>query len=283
MNFHVLTLFPEMIENTFKESVTGKAMEKGIVSLQTINIRDFANNKYKHVDDYIYGGGSGMLMQAEPVFLAFEKALSDIGIIYDDYKESLKDSETSNELQNESESDDVQTDEVVNEEQKKRKLRVLYMSPQGRTFNQQMAEELSREDDVIILCGHYEGIDERAIELIKPEEVSIGDFVLTGGELAASIIMDAVTRLRPGALGSDESAVYESFYDGLLEYPQYTRPEEFMGLTVPPVLLSGHHKNIETWRHEQALERTKEKRPDLYEKYMELHPPVEKKKRRKKV
>ena len=283
MKFHVLTLFPEMIENTFKESVTGKAMEKGIVSLQTINIRDFANNKYKHVDDYIYGGGSGMLMQAEPVFLAFEKALSDIGITYDDYKESLKDSETSNELQNESESDDVQTDEVVNEEQKKRKLRVLYMSPQGRTFNQKMAEELSREDDVIILCGHYEGIDERAIELIKPEEVSIGDFVLTGGELAASIIMDAVTRLRPGALGSDESAVYESFYDGLLEYPQYTRPEEFMGLTVPPVLLSGHHKNIETWRHEQALERTKEKRPDLYEKYMELHPPVEKKKRRKKV
>ncbi len=283
MKFHVLTLFPEMIENTFKESVTGKAMEKGIVSLQTINIRDFANNKYKHVDDYIYGGGSGMLMQAEPVFLAFEKALSDIGITYDDYKESLKDSETSNELQNESESDDVQTDEVVNEEQKKRKLRVLYMSPQGRTFNQKMAEELSREDDVIILCGHYEGIDERAIELIKPEEVSIGDFVLTGGELAASIIMDAVTRLQPGALGSDESAVYESFYDGLLEYPQYTRPEEFMGLTVPPVLLSGHHKNIETWRHEQALERTKEKRPDLYEKYMELHPPVEKKKRRKKV
>ena len=283
MNFHVLTLFQEMIENTFKESVTGKAMEKGIVSLQTINIRDFANNKYKHVDDYIYGGGSGMLMQAEPVFLAFEKALSDIGITYDDYKESLKDYETSNELQNESESDDVQTDEVVNEEQKKRKLRVLYMSPQGRTFNQQMAEELSREDDVIILCGHYEGIDERAIELIKPEEVSIGDFVLTGGELAASIIMDAVTRLQPGALGSDESAVYESFYDGLLEYPQYTRPEEFMGLTVPPVLLSGHHKNIETWRHEQALERTKEKRPDLYEKYMELHPPVEKKKRRKKV
>ena len=281
MNFHVLTLFPEMIENTFKESVTGKAMEKGIVSLQTINIRDFANNKYKHVDDYIYGGGSGMLMQAEPVFLAFEKALSDIGITYDDYKESLKDSETSNELQNESESDDVQTDEVVNEEQKKRKLRVLYMSPQGRTFNQQMAEELSREDDVIILCGHYEGIDERAIELIKPEEVSIGDFVLTGGELAAAIIMDAVTRLQPGALGSDESAVYESFYDGLLEYPQYTRPEEFMGLTVPPVLLSGHHKNIETWRHEQALERTKEKRPDLYEKYMELHPPLEKKKRRK--
>ena len=302
MNFHVLTLFPEMIENTFKESVTGKAMEKGIVSLQTINIRDYANNKYKHVDDYIYGGGSGMLMQAEPVFLAFERALSDVGISYDEYKEMLKktentsDEEYTEKTENESDgeqtekteeaSNDEQTEETENtsdDVQKKKKPRVLYMSPQGRTFSQQMAEELSREDDVIILCGHYEGIDERAIELIKPEEVSIGDFVLTGGELAASIILDAVTRLQPGALGSDESAVYESFYDGLLEYPQYTRPEEFMGLTVPPVLLSGHHKNIETWRHEQALERTKEKRPDLYEKYMELHPPVEKKKRRKKV
>lgn len=247
MRFHVLTLFPEMIENVFKESVTGRALEKGIVSLETINIRDFANNKYKHVDDYIYGGGSGMLMQAEPVFLAFKKAL-----------------------------ENAETDT-------RRKPRVLYMSPQGRTFSQSMAEELSAEEDVIILCGHYEGIDERAIELIKPEEVSIGDFVLTGGELAASIIMDSVTRLLPGALGSDDSAVYESFYDGLLEYPQYTRPEEYMGLTVPPVLLSGHHKNIENWRHEQALERTKEKRPDLYEKYMELHPPKPEKKRKKKV
>ena len=277
MRFHVLTLFPEMIENIYKESVTGRAMEKGIVSLQTINIRDFANNKYKHVDDYIYGGGSGMLMQAEPVFLAFEKALSDVGISYLDYTKLLNNVATQVEDQHEQQTGNASTDDV----QQIRKPRVLYMSPQGRTFNQQMAEELSHEEDVIILCGHYEGIDERAIELIQPEEVSIGDFVLTGGELPAALIMDAVTRLLPGALGSDDSAVYESFYDGLLEYPQYTRPEEFMGMTVPPVLLSGHHKNIETWRHEQALERTRIRRPDLYEKYIAEHPPVEKKKRRK--
>ncbi|MBR1674433.1 MAG: tRNA (guanosine(37)-N1)-methyltransferase TrmD [Eubacterium sp.] len=293
MRFHVLTLFPEMIENVFKESVTGRALEKGIVSLETINIRDFANNKYKHVDDYIYGGGSGMLMQAEPVFLAFKKALENAGITYDEYFEMIKNNNdeieeepSGNDVEQESETKAeliIEEGETAAETDTRRKPRVLYMSPQGRTFSQSMAEELSAEEDVIILCGHYEGIDERAIELIKPEEVSIGDFVLTGGELAASIIMDSVTRLLPGALGSDDSAVYESFYDGLLEYPQYTRPEEYMGLTVPPVLLSGHHKNIENWRHEQALERTKEKRPDLYEKYMELHPPKPDKKRKKKV
>lgn len=273
MKFHVLTLFPEMIEGVFRESVTGRALEKGIVGLETINIRDFANNKYKHVDDYIYGGGSGMLMQAEPVFLAFNKALQDIGIEYDEYASELINISDSNAINNQSKQDDIV----------RKKLRVLYMSPQGRRFDQSMAEKLKEADDIVILCGHYEGIDERAIELIKPEEVSIGDFVLTGGELPAAMIMDSVTRLLPGALGSDESAVYESFYDGLLEYPQYTRPEEYMGLTVPPVLLSGHHKNIETWRHEQALERTRIKRPDLYEKYMAEHPPVEKKKRRRKA
>ncbi len=273
MKFHVLTLFPEMIEGVFRESVTGRALEKGIVGLETINIRDFANNKYKHVDDYIYGGGSGMLMQAEPVFLAFNKALQDIGIEYDEYASELINISDSNAINNQSKQDDIV----------RKILRVLYMSPQGRRFDQSMAEELKEADDIVILCGHYEGIDERAIELIKPEEVSIGDFVLTGGELPAAMIMDSVTRLLPGALGSDESAVYESFYDGLLEYPQYTRPEEYMGLTVPPVLLSGHHKNIETWRHEQALERTRIKRPDLYEKYMAEHPPVEKKKRRRKA
>ena len=262
-----------MIEGVFRESVTGRALEKGIVGLETINIRDFANNKYKHVDDYIYGGGSGMLMQAEPVFLAFNKALQDIGIEYDEYASELINISDSNAINNQSKQDDIV----------RKKLRVLYMSPQGRRFDQSMAEELKEADDIVILCGHYEGIDERAIELIKPEEVSIGDFVLTGGELPAAMIMDSVTRLLPGALGSDESAVYESFYDGLLEYPQYTRPEEYMGLTVPPVLLSGHHKNIETWRHEQALERTRIKRPDLYEKYMAEHPPVEKKKRRRKA
>ncbi|SEF40506.1 tRNA (guanine37-N1)-methyltransferase [Eubacterium ruminantium] len=233
MRFHVLTLFPEMMQMIFSSSVTGKAMGKGIVSLETINIRDFADNKYKHIDDYIYGGGSGMLMQARPVYESYLAAL-----------ESCKDSS-----------------------EKRKQPRVLYTTPQGRTFDQRMAEELSKEDDIIILCGHYEGIDERAIELIKPEEVSIGDFVLTGGELPAAVIMDSVTRLLPGALGKDDSAVYESFYDNLLEYPQYTRPEEYMGLKVPEVLLSGHHKNIEKWRLEEAEKRTKEKRPDLYEIY----------------
>lgn len=331
MRFHVLTLFPDMIESVFRESVTGRALEKGIVSLETINIRDFANNKYKHVDDYIYGGGSGMLMQAEPVFLAFKKALEDIGADYDDYIRSLKvsdssdfvctaDSEQTVEASDNSDfvcaadpeqivkasdnsdpilaadpeqtveasaiSDPVcaaETEQAAGTENtgSGRKLRVLYMSPQGRRYDQSMAEELSGADDVIILCGHYEGIDERAIELIKPEEVSIGDFVLTGGELPAALIMDSVTRLLPGALGSDESAVYESFYDGLLEYPQYTRPEEYMGLSVPPVLLSGHHKNIEAWRHEQALERTRIRRPDMYERYIKEHPPAVKKKKRK--
>lgn len=151
------------------------------------------------------------------------------------------------------------------------KPRVLYMTPQGKRFDQKMAEELSKEDDIILLCGHYEGIDERVLDMIVTDHVSIGDFVLTGGELPAMMIADAVSRLVPGVLGSDESAVYESFYDGLLEYPQYTRPEEFMGVKVPEVLLSGHHKNIEKWRHEQALLRTKERRPDLYEKYVKEH------------
>ncbi len=281
MKFHVLTLFPEMIEGVFRESVTGRALDKGIVDLETINIRDFANNKYKHVDDYIYGGGSGMLMQAEPVFLAFNKALEGIGIEYNEYVSKCINNNTDTDSGSyENIADETDCHNKINHD---RKIRVLYMSPQGRRFDQTMAEELKEADDIIILCGHYEGIDERAIELINPEEVSIGDFVLTGGELPAAMIMDSVTRLLPGALGSDDSAVYESFYDGLLEYPQYTRPEEYMGLTVPPVLLSGHHKNIETWRHEQALERTRLKRPDLYEKYMAEHPPVEKKKRRKKA
>ncbi len=230
MNFHILTLFPDMIKNGLGESITGRAEKKGLISINTVNIRDFANNKYGHVDDYTYGGGAGMLMQAEPVYLSYMHVMENYC--------------------------------------KKDRPRVLYMTPQGKTFNQDMAKELSEEEDLILLCGHYEGIDERALELIVTDNVSVGDFVLTGGELPAMMIVDAVSRLVPGVLGSDESAVYESFYDGLLEYPQYTRPEEFMGMTVPPVLLSGHHKNIEKWRHEQSLLRTKERRPDLYEKYM---------------
>lgn len=232
MNFHIMTLFPDMVKNGLSESITGRAVEKGFIEIETINIRDFANNKYGHVDDYTYGGGAGMLMQAEPIYLAYQSIAKKIDT---------------------------------------KKPRVLYMTPQGTPFHQKMAEELSKEEDIILLCGHYEGIDERVLEMIVTDYVSIGDFVLTGGELPAMMIVDAVTRLLPGVLGSDESALYESFYDGLLEYPQYTRPEEFMGKKVPEVLLSGHHKNIARWRLEQSLIRTKERRPDLYEKYVEEH------------
>ncbi len=234
MNFHIMTLFPDMVSNGLSESITGRAINNNLISVNTVNIRNFAGNKYGHVDDYTYGGGAGMLMQAEPVYKAYQSIIDN---------NNLAD----------------------------KKPRVLYMTPQGTPFNQRMAEELSKEEDIILLCGHYEGIDERVLEMIVTDNVSIGDFVLTGGELPAMMIVDAVSRLVPGVLGGEESAVYESFYDGLLEYPQYTRPEVFMGKEVPKVLLSGHHKNIEKWRYEQSLQRTKERRPDLYEKYMIEH------------
>ncbi len=232
MNYYVMTLFPEMIENAMHESITGRAIKSNIISLETVNIRDFAGNRYNQVDDYIYGGGSGMLMQAGPVWRAYQSIMKKTG---------------------------------------SNKTRVLYMSPQGRRFDQSYARALSHNENIIFLCGHYEGIDERVIEMINPAEVSIGDFVLTGGELPAMTIMDAVSRLIPGVLGSDDSAVYESFYDGLLEYPQYTRPAEFEGRKVPDVLLSGNHKLIEKWRLEKSLERTRVRRPDLYESYLKNH------------
>lgn len=246
MNFHVMTLFPEMVENCLKESITGRAIAKGIIQLEAVNIRDYAQNRYKHVDDYIYGGGSGMLMQPEPVWLCYQ--------------------------------------DLVSRLPQDKKVKTLYMSPQGRTFDQKFAEELAEEEDLIFLCGHYEGIDERVIEMIEPIEVSLGDFVLTGGELPAITMIDCISRLVPGVLGKDDSAVYESFYEGLLEYPQYTRPEVYMGRAVPKVLLSGDHKKVDEWRKEQAIERTKKKRPDLYAAYQELHKddPVPKKKRKKK-
>ena len=231
MNFHIMTLFPEMVMGGLNESITGRAIKDGLISVDTINIRDFAGNKYNHVDDYTYGGGAGMLMQPGPVYDAYQSILEKI-------------------------------------DNPNKKMRVLYMTPQGTPFNQEMANEFAKEEDLVILCGHYEGIDERVLELIVTDNVSIGDFVLTGGELPAMMIVDAVSRLVPGVLGCDESAVYESFYDGLLEYPQYTRPETFMDMKVPPVLLSGHHKNIADWRYEQSLIRTKERRPDLYDKYI---------------
>ena len=223
-NFYVLTLFPEMIDGTLSHSITGRAIKEGIINVEAVNIRDFTTNKHRHVDDYPYGGGAGMVMQPQP--------------IYDAYKSI---------------------------EEKTGKARVLYMSPQGRRFDQKMAEELAKEDNLVLLCGHYEGVDERIIEEIVTDEVSIGDFVLTGGELAAITIIDTVSRLVPGVLGKEESFENESFSDGLLEYPQYTRPPEFMGRKVPEVLLSGHHANIEKWRREQSIIRTYNKRPDLLE------------------
>lgn len=228
MNFHVMTLFPDMIREAMNTSIIKRAMEAGKIGLDAVDIRDYTANKHNRVDDYTYGGGAGMLMQAQPV--------------YDCYKAITK---------------DLPGD-----------VPVIYVSPQGRVFDQKMAFEYSKKDDIIILCGHYEGIDERVLEEIVTDTVSIGDYVLTGGELPALVMMDAIARLVPGVLSNDESYMTESFSDGLLEYPQYTRPEEWMGKNVPPVLLSGHHVNIEKWRHEQSLIRTKERRPDLYEKYI---------------
>lgn len=231
MHYHVLTLFPEMIEQGMSHSITGRALKNELLSVQVTNIRDFSENKHNKVDDYPYGGGAGMVIQPGPVYRSYEKVCQDI-----------------------------------QQSGRSRKPRVLYMSPQGKTFCQEMVKELSEEEDLIFLCGHYEGIDERVLEEIVDDEVSIGDYVLTGGELPAMVMMDAISRLVPGVLHNDVSAETETFSDGLLEYPQYTRPVEWHDKKVPEVLLSGHHENIEKWRREQSLLRTKEKRPDLYEK-----------------
>ena len=223
MNFHVLTLFPEMIEQGMNTSVIGRAIAGGYLTVQAVNIRDFAFNKHQKVDDYPYGGGAGMLMQAEPVYLAYESVEKKIG----------------------------------------KKPRVIYLTPQGRVFHQEMAREFAREEDLVFLCGHYEGIDERVLEEIVTDYVSIGDYVLTGGELPAMVMMDSISRMVPGVLSNQESGETESFSGGLLEYPQYSRPEEWHGRKVPPVLLSGHHANIDAWRREQSLMRTAKYRPDL--------------------
>ena len=260
MNFHILTLFPEMVENGLKTSIIGRAVAGGLLSIEAVNIRDFAFNKHQSVDDYPYGGGAGMLMQAEPVYLA-----------YKDIEERIQKRRQGAKTQNaETEEQDAKTQnaEAQNAEtaSSDKKLRVVYLSPQGKTFDQKMAEELAAEEDLVLLCGHYEGIDERVLEEIVTDYVSIGDYVLTGGELPAMVMADTISRLVPGVLHNDVSAEFESFQDNLLEYPQYSRPEEWHGKRVPPVLLSGHHANIEKWRREQSILRTYERRPDLLEK-----------------
>ena len=226
MQFYIMTLFPEMVMQVLSTSIIGRAVNKGLLSIEAVNIRDYAFNKHNSVDDYPYGGGAGMLMQAEPVYQCY-RAL---------------------------------------EEKMNKKPRVVYLSPQGKTFNQTMAEEFAQEEELVFLCGHYEGIDERVLEEIVTDYVSIGDYVLTGGELPAMIMVDAISRLVPGVLHNDVSAEFESFQDNLLEYPQYSRPEMWHDKKVPEVLMSGHHANIEKWRREQSVIRTARNRPDLLEK-----------------
>ena len=225
--FHILTLFPEMVLDGLNTSIIGRAIEAGLLQINAVNIRDYSTNKHMKVDDYPYGGGAGLVMQPEPVYRAYEDLTKDM----------------------------------------KKKPRVVYLTPQGTTFHQEMAKEFAKEEELVFLCGHYEGIDERVLEEIVTDYVSIGDYVLTGGELPAMVMIDSISRLVPGVLHNDDSAGDESFENGLLEYPQYTRPSVFLDKEVPEVLLSGHHENIHKWRHEQSVKRTKERRPDLWEAY----------------
>ena len=225
--FHILTLFPEMVLDGLNTSIIGRAIEAGLLQINAVNIRDYSTNKHMKVDDYPYGGGAGLVMQPEPVYRAYEDLTKDM----------------------------------------KKKPRVVYLTPQGTTFHQEMAKEFAKEEELVFLCGHYEGIDERVLEEIVTDYVSIGDYVLTGGELPAMVMIDSISRLVPGVLHNDDSAGDESFENGLLEYPQYTRPPVFLDKEVPEVLLSGHHENIHKWRHEQSVKRTKERRPDLWEAY----------------
>lgn len=261
MHFHILTLFPEMVMDGLNTSIIGRAVNAGLLSVEAVNIRDYAFNKHQSVDDYPYGGGAGMLMQAEPVYLACEAVKERIAARRSEEKEGKEETEAAG-VTDVTDTAGADSLDVVRE----KRPRVIYLSPQGKVFHQKMAEELAQEEDLIFLCGHYEGIDERVLEEVVTDYVSIGDYVLTGGELPAMVMVDAISRLVPGVLHNDVSAEFESLQDNLLEYPQYSRPEEWHGKKVPPVLLSGHHANIEKWRREQSILRTYERRPDLFEK-----------------
>lgn len=243
MRFDILTLFPDMVRTVLDESILGRAQKAGHIEVHTHQIRDFSENKHRNVDDTPYGGGVGMVMAAPPICACF--------------------------------------DHVIANSDPDARRRVIYLSPRGRHFTQSVARELCEYDQILLLCGHYEGIDERVIEEIVDEELSIGDYVLTGGELPACIVVDAVARLQGGVLSDPACYEGESIQSGLLEYPQYTRPLVFRGREVPPILLSGHHANIDAWRLEQSLALTHERRPDLYDAFVAAHPPKEKKKGRK--
>lgn len=228
MRIDIATLFPEMVDNILAESIVGRARKKGAIEINCHQIRDYTLDKHRRVDDIPYGGGMGMVMQAEPIYRCYQAVCEQIGT----------------------------------------KPHTIYMTPKGSVFTQSRAAELSRMDNILIICGHYEGVDQRVLDRIVDEEISIGDYVLTGGELPAAVVTDAVARMCSGVLSSPECYEEESHFSGLLEYPQYTRPEIWEGEAVPPVLLTGHHRNIADWRHEKSLEITKEKRPDMYEKYI---------------
>ncbi|MDU1538889.1 tRNA (guanosine(37)-N1)-methyltransferase TrmD [Paeniclostridium hominis] len=227
MRFHIMTLFPEIFNSYMSESIMKRAVEKGIIEVNIYNIRDFSTNKHKKVDDYPFGGGAGMVMTPQPIYDTYKHIVDKFNI---------------------------------------KEPRVIYLTPKGKVHSQNIASEMSTFEDIILLCGHYEGIDQRIIDSIVTDEISIGDYVLTGGELPALILIDSISRLIPGVLNQNESFEEESFKDNLLEYPHYTRPREFMGMEVPEVLLSGNHKKIDEWRHEKSIEITKERRPDLYKK-----------------
>lgn len=226
MRIDIMTLFPDMCKSVYSESIIGRSISKGLIEINARNIRDYSGNKHNNVDDTPYGGGMGMVMQAQPIYDCYMSLCDEIGA----------------------------------------KPYLIYMSPQGKVLNQQKVKELSKLDNIAILCGHYEGVDERVIEAIVDEEISVGDYVLTGGELPALILADSIARMIPGVLANEEAMENESHYNGLLEYPQYTKPAVWNGMEVPSVLLSGHHANIEKWRNEQSLKRTKERRPDLLAK-----------------
>ena len=258
MNFHILTLFPEMVMQGLHTSILKRAVEKEYIYIEAVNIRDYTLDKHGKVDDYTYGGGAGMLMQAQPVYDAYRAVK---GRILSEQKNAVRiTADCTQELQQQEEGAVAAPP-----------CRVIYVTPLGRTFDQAMALEFAQEENLVFLCGHYEGIDERVLEEIVTDYVSIGDYVLTGGELPAMVMIDAIARLVPGVLHNDESAATESFSDNLLEYPQYSRPEVWRDKKVPEILLSGNHAKIEQWRLEQSIERTKKLRPDLYEKWAQSH------------